>query len=186
MEPIEERIYGELVRLEPVIEEITGLRSRWNGTVELLAGPDFKGKKPFSCGIVLDAALAEKEERWRTLIHELLHAVSAGYSPSDYRAMRGWEEGVVEQMQRLIRPDVLVRIGVGVPETVFETVEASHLFNRYIEALEAEKLAFYRDLLNIPIRSRPASLFERRLGLPTDQCGAFVGAFARAHAVLRG
>jgi hypothetical protein len=114
----EEQIRGELERLQPLVEEITGLRSRWNGAVELVPTPGYRGAKRFSCAIVLDASLVGDDTRWRTSIHELLHSVSAGYVPSDYRSLRGWEEGVVEQLQRLIRPSLLARVGVVVPEEV--------------------------------------------------------------------
>jgi hypothetical protein len=41
----EEQIRAELERMQPMIEEITGLRSHWNGSVELVADTGFRGKK---------------------------------------------------------------------------------------------------------------------------------------------
>jgi hypothetical protein len=188
----EEQIRQELERLQPVIEEITGLPSRWNGSVELLPNPGFNGIKRPSCMIAMDVALVGNDLRWRTSIHELLHAVSAGNVPSDYRLFRGWEEGVVEQFQRLIRPSLLARIGVVVPEEVFRAAERVHPFNQYIEALEKlrERLrqpefVFYRNLLRTPIRSRPTTLYELRGDLPGDDRKRFMETFARAHATLR-
>lgn len=48
--------------------------------VELVETTEFKGKKPFSCDIQIQASLARLEARWSTLIHESLHAHSAGYA----------------------------------------------------------------------------------------------------------
>jgi hypothetical protein len=189
----EAQIREELLRIQPRIEEITGLHSRWNGTVELVPDPGFRGKKRFSCLIVMDAELVEDDLRWRTSIHELLHAVSAGYVQSDYLALRGWEEGVVEALQRLIRPSLLAGIGVAVPEEAFRGAEENHPFNHYLAALETlrEKLdrpamGFYLNLLRTPIRGRPASVFESRNNLPGGQRRDFVTLFARAHTTLKG
>jgi hypothetical protein len=193
VEQAEEQIRGELERIQPVVEELTGLRSRWNGRIELVPDPGFKGVKRFSCVIAMDLSMVGDDVRWRTFIHELLHAVSAGYLPSDYRSLLGWEEGVVEHLQRSIRSSVLSRIGVQVPEQVFWAVEEHHPFNRYIEALETlrgelklQELDFYRNLLGCPIGRRPTSVFAMRGNLPDDQRKRFTVTFARAHTILRG
>lgn len=99
-----EQIYEELKRLAPFLTEPTGLPSRWNGQIELGQEEWFRGKKLFSCGIVIQAKLATQETRWRTLIHESLHSRSAGYNSADYNsadynALIGWEESV-EQAHR--------------------------------------------------------------------------------------
>ena len=75
-----------------------------------MPGADFKGKKRFSCDIQIQEALAKTEARWTTLIHESLHTFSSGYLREDYQAYRGWEEGVVEQLQRLLRFEVFHRL----------------------------------------------------------------------------
>ena len=189
---LEEQIRGELERIQPVIEEITGLTSRWNGKVELVPDLGYSGIKRSSCMIVMDVSLVGDALRWRTSIHELLHAVSAGYTRSDYRVLRGWEEGVVEQLQRLIRPSLLNRIGVVVPNDFFGAAEVFHPFNHYIEALEElrgelalPEFDFYRNLLRTPIRRRPTSMFELRSTLSGEQQRSFLETFARAHATLR-
>lgn len=99
--------------------------------------PDVRGAKPFRCDIVINKTLSEQDLRWRTLIHEMLHTFSAGYNPQDYQALRGWEEGVVEQLQRLLRPAVLAKLGVSVSEKVFEQVEDGHEYQKYVRALES-------------------------------------------------
>lgn len=187
-----DRIQRELELLQPVVEHLTGLRSRWNGQVELATDPGFRGKKLFSCAIVLDAALSEDPARWRTAIHEMLHAVSAGYTQADYLALVGWEEGVVEMLQRIVRPAVMAQMGVVVSEDVFRAVEVPHLFNRHITALEQMRTAlglplleFYLALLRLPLRERPAYVFGLGNRLPAGQRIDFVRVYSAANAVLK-
>jgi hypothetical protein len=192
MEAIERQITTELRRLQPIIEEITGLSSRWNGIVELVPDAEFKGKKPFSCSILLDADLAGQEVRWRTSLHELLHSVSAGYNQPDYNAFLGWEEGVVEQLQRIIRQEALGRLGLSLPDELFQRWETVHPFNRHIVALEQIRTLlarpdreFYVGLLQTPIRQRPVAVFEAGNRLPGAERIAFVRTYSVANAVLR-
>src|SRR5579864_1594585 len=131
---METQIRDELQSILTIVSDITKLPSRWSGRVELVPNADFKGKKRFQCDIQIDADLAARDARWSTLIHEILHSVSAGYTPDDFQTYRGWEEGVVEQLQRLIRPEVMALLNVSVPEEVFSASEQFHQFNRYIAA----------------------------------------------------
>src|SRR5687767_14571263 len=129
-------IIEELESLRREIELLTGLTSRWNGNVILApADAPYRGLKPFRCDVHLRADLVYAEVRWRTLIHELLHSVSAGYNQTDYNALKGWEEGVIEQTQRLLRGRILRNMGVIVDEAVFAEVEQEATFNAYIEVL---------------------------------------------------
>ncbi len=98
------QVRAELEQIMPVVSQLTGLPARWSGRVELVTEADFKGKKRFGCDIQIATELAEQDARWATLIHESLHCHSAGYNGVDFRTYRGWEEGVVEQLQRLLRP----------------------------------------------------------------------------------
>src|SRR3712207_4697154 len=107
-----ERVARELQQLRSVLERITGLQSRWSGRVELVPNAPFRGLKPYQCDICLNATLADRPGRWRTLICESLHAFSTGYNPTDYSALPGWEEGLNEQLQRVLRADVLAQLGV--------------------------------------------------------------------------
>jgi hypothetical protein len=190
-----EQVYEELERLAPFLTEFTGLPSRWNGQVELGQEEWFRGKKLFSCGIVIQAKLVTQETRWRTLIHESLHSRSAGYNSADYNALLGWEEGVVEQTQRLLRPEVLARAGVQVEEAVFRQVEADHVYNRYIDALEdlrrslsiteEQQTRFYTDLLATPIRDRAAFVYSLSSSLAGTDRRRFLSIFSAASARLR-
>ena len=49
---------------------------------------------------------------------------------------RGWEEGVVEQMQRLLRPQVVVALSLDLDEAVPAEAEANHPYNVFIILLE--------------------------------------------------
>jgi ubiquinone biosynthesis protein Coq4 len=176
-----QRIEQELQQLNAVLVELTGLPSRWNGEVFLLP-MRARGVKPYECSIQLRRDLAYSEERWRTLIHELLHACSVGCLPEDFRDYRGWEEGVVEQLQRILRVQVLARIGVQVDEIVFQQIESGHPFNIYITALESirevlgetEASAFYIALLATPLARRYQSLFESAMRLQPERRAAAI------------
>lgn len=196
MNNLHAQILEELQRLLPLVEELTGLPSHWSGVVELVPEAEYLGLKPFSCAIRINAMLAQQDIRWATLLHELLHSCSAGYKRDDFQNWRGWEEGVVEQMQRLLRPEILQRLGVHLSPDLFAAIEAKHHFNPYIEALEEIRIAlkgegipdeprtFYTNLLATPIRERPGyiiGLGYQRIDLPRV---AFIRAFSAANALL--
>lgn len=110
---------------------------------------------------------------------------------NDYEQAPGWKERVVEQLQRLLRAEVLDRLGVHVEEAVFTEAGGKHLYNRYIEYLEQfrqllqdEPEEFYLDLLRIPIKARAARIYARgsALGLPQ---GVFIRIFSTANATMR-
>jgi hypothetical protein len=187
-----DRIASELRQIAEAIEQLTGLRSRWNGEVEFApAEARFLGMKPFDCRIVLRADLISQDVRWRTLIHESFHAVSAGYNPTDFEENVGWEEGVVEKLQRLFRVRILDRMGVSVAETVFEE-ESRHAFSHYLAALERirqgmrkEEERFYRDLIEVPLRTRYASLVEEALQLRGERRKEVLASLSAAQSILK-
>ena len=191
MNSTEAQAQQEVAQVVRIVEELTGLSSRWSGQVELVPGAQYRGQKSFSCHISIRASLAQDESRWMTFIHEALHSVSAGFVGEDYRSARGWEEGVVEQLQRLFRAEVLDRLGVHVEEAVFAEAEGKYLYNLYIEYLEQlrqllqdEPEGFYLDLLRTPIKARAARIYARgsALGLPQ---GVFIRIFSTASATMR-
>ena len=96
------------------------------------------------------------------MIHEALHLHSPAYTKSEYSLTRGWGEGVVEQMQRLVRRDVLTEMGVTIGEDVFAERDDRHEYNGYIQALESLRLPlrmpaldFYGWLPATPLAQRP-------------------------------
>lgn len=190
----EAQVQEEIARIVLIVEELTGLPSRWNGRVELVPDAQFRGKKLFSCAILLNAALAQHPVRWRTLIHEVLHSVSAGYIRADYDALIGWEEGTVEQLQRLLRRQVLSKLAITLPEATFVEVETRHSFNRYIDALEnvrnalqAPSPVFYFRLLSVPIVDRPGSILGQTMavGMTGEARREGIQVFSRSNAVLK-
>ena len=194
MADLEAQIQNELRQIVEAVTEITGLTSRWSGKVELVPEADFKGKKPFSCDILVDAVLATQQERWSTLIHEALHSFSVGYIRDDFQAFRGWEEGTVKQLQRLLRPIVFARLQTAVDEAVFVELDRKHRFNTYIDALEELRLnlnaydvsEFYVQLLATPIRLRPGYVIERANQFHGMFRFDFVKTFSKVNAILIG
>ena len=193
MDSLQTQITEELQHIIPVVEELTGLPSRWSGVVELVPNADFRGKKRFSCLIQIDAILARQDSRWPTLIHEALHCVSAGYVAADYRQFPGWEEGVVEKVQRLLRPQILTRLTIALDSTLIAESEHGHRYNVYIEALETlrqqigvDEYLFYKTLLQTPIKDRPAYVFGRGNQLSGIDRLEFIRNYSAASAVLRG
>ena len=61
---------------------------------------------------------------------------SPWYNQAEGRAGVAWKEGVVEQLQRYLRPTILVRLNVQPLTDVFQNLEQEHPFSPFIEALE--------------------------------------------------
>lgn len=199
------RLKAELETLNPLVSRRLNAPSSWNGEVTLGANAATRGRRLYAGGIEVDVRLAGHEARWRTLIHELVHAHSAGLNPPDYDAYRGWEEAVVENIQRRIRPGVLAEAGVTVDEAVFRAVDDAFIFNDAVSALEelrrvlppseqtddtpneaAEAEAFYRELLRVPLKQRLRHVFEQGMALPAGaRRSAFVRAYSAATARLQ-
>ena len=192
--PPSETIVQELQELRSVVEELTGLPSRWNGSVsivdaasmQLLTGTLAMAQKEWSCAIAVNEIILGEDSRWRSLLHEMLHSVSVGMNREDYTRLKGWEEGVVEQVQRQIRPLVLSRLDVNIPEEVFVPFELNWPYNRYISALEEIRSylgypldSFYLALLRTPLAERIA--YVRNLSNSPD----FLRVLAQALGKLR-
>ena len=192
MDELETQVRDELAAIADVLEEMLGRRSRWNGELELSYEPFFRGKMSWRGGILLRADLARAEPRWRTLLHELLHTFSIGLNPEAYTNLRGWEEGTVEQLQRLIRPTVLARLGLNIPEETFAVVEADHPYNLFILALEQirnpldlHERNFYEQLLDIPLLERPGYIMSIGIKSPIIEPAEFRRIFAVSFTALR-
>ena len=189
----EARVQQEISAVVDALSELTGLSSRWNGDVELSQDTRIFGRKPFSCRIVLNQQLANNPIRWRTLIHEALDSFSAGYTMGNYQMFLGWEEAVVEQTQRLLRPAVLERIGVQVESSIFVPIETNYSFNKYISAMERMRVAlrdddeqqFYLNLLATEINIRHSLVFSRGNQLPKGERNKFIAVFSEANSVLK-
>lgn len=190
-----ERDYNQLSRelknIQRAIEELTPLRSRWNGILRLETVEGERGSKSFTCAITLRPDIATSPLRWRTLIHEMFHACSVGLQVHDFNAWRGWEEGVVEQLSRLYRKPILERLGVEVDWEELERLDHAHPFNGYIAALEtirteitAAEPEFYIELLQVPIRERYITLVRGALQLEAEPRRRTLAALSAARFVL--
>lgn len=163
----------------PEIVRLTRLSTRWTGVL-IVRGLDFgpAGQKHGWCGIsIRDDVLTVPEYRWSTMIHEGLHSVSAAFSsarldPTNQR----WEEAIVEQTQRILRPDLLTRLEVTLDEALVRARDDAHRYNTYIRALEIQRNAesreareFYLELLGSPPQMRVRRLLTASRALATER-----------------
>ena len=98
-------------------------------------------------------------------------------------------------MQRLLRPRVLMQLGLELPETVFAQEDAEHEYNPYVEALDSlyrlvkqpqeSETAFYVALLAAPINQRMAWMHTWGKLLPPREGSAFIRTLAAASVTLR-
>ncbi len=136
-ESLHESVVRDLQQITAALAELVGSASRWNGQVTIEAGALYSGAKRYDCSICIREEIARHPVyRWRTLIHEALHGFSPQYSRYQYEAWKGWEEGVIEKLQRLFRGRVLLKTGIYLAESDLEQIEAQHPFNGYIAVLD--------------------------------------------------
>jgi len=138
--------------IEQHLAGIVNTTQHWSGQVHVIGmaqAPGYLGRKDWNCDITLrsDADVS-------TLMHELLHGHSEGLTRQDYKQYPGWEEGVVEKLQRLLGPRVLTAAG----ET---PVVSTHAYNRYIRALDRLRKwsglgeeDFYLQMIHTPLADR--------------------------------
>lgn len=149
----------------------TGTANNWNGAIHvqrLRSGA--LGAKNWDCSIVVSRAIVrDAAELWPTIIHEMLHALSVGVDKASYRAFSGWEEGVVEKLQRILGPRALRAIG----ELPYVGLGA---YDHYIAALERlrrflgkPESRFYLQLLRIPLADRERAVIDMGQQLPADR-----------------
>ncbi len=126
-----------LRQIVQVLEDLLDRPSRWNGNLALEREISYSGMMHYDGSIsISELACADPNLRWRTLIHEALHTFSPPYTRHEFLVARGWEEGVVEQMQRLLRPQVMAALGVELDEALLASVEAGQSYNVFITSLE--------------------------------------------------
>ena len=194
------RSVSEVSAIEPIISRITRLPSRWKGEIEIHDGGD-KGTKPFRCNMQLSTSIVGSDARWRTLIHEDLHAHSAGLSNESFVSNRGFEEGVVEQLQRLLRDQIIAELPeylrAGYDKEEYDLLDRGHTYNIYIAAYERVRKAmgdepedFYLDLLRQPVEKRNLHMILRASGkqgnpIPKARLAKSLEAVGKASAVLK-
>jgi len=160
----------DLRRVVGMIETLTGLQSRWSGTLRVRdLDFAFSGQKHRSCEISIRRdVLASPAYRWATMIHEGLHSVSGAFTASQPEASSDqWEEAIVEQVQRLLRPTILGSLVVEVSADELAVRDGSHLYNQQIRRLETvrerlrqDALPFYLSLLAGSTRERARTFVD--------------------------
>jgi hypothetical protein len=122
----------------------------------------------------------------------MMHSVSIGYTPNEYSDWIGWEEGVVEQMQRLHRQEILQTLQVKYDQTSLAQIDSKWLMNPYIGALEEvrdvlkdSEASFYGNLLATPLRDRYTHLLMRARGLPLETRKDALLVLSRVNRVLK-
>lgn len=195
----QEGIEGKVAQIVAFVEETTGLRSRWNGSVRvvdsdtaaLMSRLPFFAKKDWGCGITVLQATLSNDGRWRSLLHEALHSVSVGLTQESYNQFAPWEEAVVESLQRMYRPALLRSLGVDADESRFAAPEATWRFNRTIDALgriaaerpDVPAREVLEGMLRTPLPARPAFAFE--WGRQAESFDRFKRVYAAASGLLR-
>lgn len=142
--PLRGAAEADLRRLTLEIKRLTGMPSRWAGVVWVRDRTFlFSGQKHGWCGVsIREDILLHPPARWRTMLHEGFHSVSAAFGAGRLDAApRAWEEAIVEQCQRLFRGQLLSAIGVDFAEARFREGDEQHPYNRHIRALEAHRAA---------------------------------------------
>lgn len=155
-----------LRRIIKEIERLTQLPSQWNQKVEVISERNRAvGGKTFGCLIRLRADMVNTEHGWLTLIHEAFHSFSTERSPDASLSYPGYEEGVVEQLQRLFRQEILDALSVSLSPDTFVDRDTNCAYTVYTDALEAmrealsqDSKAFYVSLLSTPLEQRWALL----------------------------
>ena len=169
----------------------------------MLDDAPFKGRKRYECGIELRRNVAQTDARWRTLIHEMLHAHSNGLTATAYNQHIGWEEGPVEGLQRLLRRQILAELGVFIDEEVFILDEAEFPFEQHVidmgtlyqarktltgwEQAEPEGMTnFLFDMLNKPLAERSANFLSWARLNPIEKSRPFIAAYSSVSRRLNG
>lgn len=148
------------------VEAVTGAISRWNGILRASnrrdpwGNPVHYGAKAWTSEILIHEDILEDRGMYlHTMAHEAFHSVSAGITPADFIANKGWEEGVVEKLARMTAP----RLGRALPVPAVVTHHGSypeHLQN--LEVLRGyttmTEEAFYLGLINTRLLDRSATV----------------------------
>ena len=195
----QESIEGEVRQIVAFVEETTGLRSRWNGSIRmvdadtaaLMSAVPFFAKKDWGCGITVLQSILSGDGRWRSLLREVLHSVSVGLTQESYDRFAPWEEAIVEDLQRLYRPALLARLNIDAVESRAAAPESAWRFNRALDALlriaaerpDVPTQEFLEEMLRTPLPNRPAFAFE--WGRQSADFGRFKRVYAAASGLLR-
>ena len=123
--------------------------------------PVRNGAKNWDCSIEVHVTRLSLPGRYSTSVHEALHSVSAGLNPADFRAFKGYEEGIVEQLTRQMQNEIAAALGYG------GVMERRTAYNRYVLLLEnlrgltqREETSFYLNLLRTSLCNREDTVLQ--------------------------
>lgn len=184
---VQQRVQAMVARVDGPLARLTRTNSTWNGTVHVQQlRADIWGKKGWDCSITVNRDIIGTDTwLWPTINHEVLHALSSGLDRAAYRAFRGWEEGIVEKLQRILGPRVLRSIG-----------QQSHIglvaYDHYITELERlrtflgrSESRFYLQLLRVPLADREQTVADMGRHLPAGRQAEWQRLLSIALPVLR-
>jgi hypothetical protein len=162
------RMTQEIGTINRAVSRLTGLQSHWSGILDVDPNLRWTGEKLRSCTIKLNGDPAQDIKRFSTGTHEVLHAHSVGlFESGAYVGRRGYEEGVVEQTERVLRDEVLADLGFSAGHLDFRAIDAESAHNGYIERLEEPRemtqrdaRTFYVDLLRTPLVDREETILR--------------------------
>ena len=197
-------IIEEIRQITAFVEGATGLPSRWNGGLLILAdGTDeawtaqalprvsYRAKKDWNCSITVVESVLQDAQRWRTRLHEILHSGSVGLTEPLYQQYAPWEEAVVESLQRLYRPLLFRHLGLRAEEEQFQALETTWRYQLAVEALgkiaaerpEVPNRDLLEAMLRTPLPDRPAFAFA--WGRQAADFHRFKRVYAAASSLLR-
>ena len=159
--PLHAEALADLRRIIDAVETHTGLTSRWNGSLQVRGLTfSFSGQKHRSCAISIhENVLLRPAQRWSTLLHEALHSVSAAFLSSG--PLDPWEEGIIEQTQRILRPTILAEFGIRIADDEIDARDSAHPYNADIDRLEVLRRVLHREMIEFYLSLLAASAAER-------------------------
>ncbi len=119
----------------------------WRGRFDVREGEGWLGLYDHRNGTVVISRRVVNDEPvlFATTLHELMHVLSEGVGES-YSQYKGIEEGMAEQMQRILRPRVLRALGLPAEwDDIAKRHEADHPYNLYIYELDKIRSALNMD-----------------------------------------
>lgn len=149
------------------VEMLTGLASRWDGTIHLseevdIGGhPRFTARKDLSCSLTVHQSFLHDPKLYGTLVHESLHAVSVGVTRAAYDQFQGYEEGVVEKVTRLLGPHIAAAMGIAYDfGTRTSYLSALGLLEQLRAKTGRAEEEFYLELLKTPLAQREQTVVQ--------------------------
>ena len=159
--PLHAEALADLRSVIGAVETHTGLTSRWNGSLRVRGLTfSFSGQKHRWCGIsVHENVLLKPAQRWSTMLHEALHSVSAAFLSSG--PLDPWEEAIIEQTQRILRPTILAELGIRISDAELDARDVAHPYNADIDRLEVLRRVLRRETTEFYLSLLAASATER-------------------------